>query len=521
MMKLTRYFFVIGFFLLAGCKEEKATAPISLFPLKNYNQQLSHWINPEDSHYDQPVINAKTQQDKMNILHKHFFGASSPWNKKYIDRILLETKPNELQLTEESLIKSYSNKNKSKKEISYGENFRPHTTAWLNDITFNINTTQFTNLHYDPTKRAIAIDNLFARALPTDDVSFYHYTQAGQGYPFDNLQISAIWAGTPLYVLGKTRDQAWSLVVTPDFIGWVKSGGIAHANNAFIKTWTQAAAKQLIAITKTKTSIVDMNGTYRFSAYVGTFFPGMTISSSGKKTILKKANVKPKTDTKPNAIVRYKVMIPETDLKQDAIIRYAELSSDNATTIPLAPTPHNFSLIMQTLLGRPYGWGNAYFYNDCSSELKNLFLPFGIWLPRHSSEQVRAGKMVDLSGDTPLHRINYLAEHGRPFSTLVYIDGHIFLFIGNFQNPNSAKHEWVPMTFQNMWGLRPHPSTRRAIIGKSVIFPLLLQYPEDSTLVSQAGKTSFQVSQLDEEVSNLLKLEIINLRELIQFSPSP
>jgi hypothetical protein len=89
------------------------------------------------------------------------------------------------------------------------------------------------------------------------------------------------------------------------------------------------------------------------------------------------------------------------------------------------------------------------------------------------------------------------------------------MYVGNYPNPNSSDHELMAMTYQNVWGLSPSPSIRRAVIGKSVLFPMLLQYPEDATLVSLADKKYFQVSYLDQPPSNILKLNIIDLRALM------
>ena len=55
----------------------------------------------------------------------------------------------------------------------------------------------------------------------------------------------------------------------------------------------------------------------------------------------------------------------------------------------------------------------------------------------------------------------------------------------------------MAMTYQNMWGLSPKPPIRRAVIGKSVLFPMLLQFPEDTDLASQAAKSIFKVTYLD------------------------
>ena len=160
---------------------------------------------------------------------------------------------------------------------------------------------------------------------------------------------------------------------------------------------------------------------------------------------------------------------------------------------------------IQNLISRPYGWGGMYFYNDCSAELKSLLTPFGIWLPRHSSYQVTVGKMVDMSAASPEKRLAYLMEKGQGFLTIIYIGGHVMLYIGD------------GMTYQNIWGLSPKPATRRAVIGKSVLLPLLLQYPEDTTLISLANKKFFQVSFLNEfpESTILLKANRVDLKSLM------
>jgi len=489
MLKSLKICIIFYFVILCGCKDEKPL--ISIFPLKNYDQTIAHWIKPTDTNFDIPFIRSDVQQEKMRILFRHYFGLSSPWHAERMQKILQHKSPDDLKTLESELIQANDNRNKSYNEIGYGENFRPHTSAWLNQIAKNINLDQFNHTTYAANQRAIAVDNLLGRALPTDDVSFYRHTLPGQGYPFDNLQNTAIWVGTPLYILGETRDHAWSLVLSPDVIAWVKTALIAKVDKSFIKTWTQAAEKKLIAITQTNTSVVDTQKVFRFSTYVGTLFPG--------------------TETEKDI----NILIPIRNKSQQAVISYAHLPKNKATSIPLLATPRHFSRIIQSLIGRPYGWGNSYFYNDCSAELKNLFAVFGVWLPRHSSEQVKEGNMTDLSSETMHKRIEFLMAHGKPYSTIVYLNGHVFLYIGNYPNPNSAQHESIPLTYQDMWGLSPHPASRRAVIGQSVIFPLLEKYPEDPALMSQASKKYFQMALLDQPSNPISKLDIIDLKDLI------
>ena len=67
--------------------------------------------------------------------------------------------------------------------------------------------------------------------------------------------------------------------------------------------------------------------------------------------------------------------------------------------------------------------------------------------------------MVDLSQANTDERLRYLKEHGKPFTTLVYIPGHIMLYIGNA----AINGRSVPMTYQNIWGLRPADSKAAAL----------------------------------------------------------
>jgi hypothetical protein len=476
---------------MTSCHADPDT--ISVFPLSNYDQMISHWIKSNDADFDKPVVTTDVQQKWLANFQNHFVGSRSPWSADYVNQILHQASPNDLKTLEEGLFAIFSNQGKPDAKIGYGENFRPYSQDWIDAISKNANAAQLDNLHFDPNQRAITIENLHARILPTDDVYFYSFKLPGEGYPFDNLQISSLWVGTPVYVLGETVDHAWSMVITPDYIGWVKSTGIARTNSAFVDKWESAFKKQSAAITHTETPIMDSQNHFRFSAYVGAVFPSEASADN------------------------IKLLIPVADSQRQAEIQTAIVSNNDAAMMPLAATPHHFSDLMSTLIGRPYGWGNMYFYNDCSAELKNLYSSFGIWLPRHSSDQVLAGKMTDMSAEPTKNRIAYLMNKGHRFTTITYIGGHVLMFVGNYANPNSKDHELMPLTYQNLWGLSPSPSTRRAVVGKALLFPMLEQYPEDTSLVSLANKKYFQVANLDEESNNLLKLNTINMKGMMMY----
>lgn len=463
---------------------------LSLFPIEHYDQKVSDWIKPDSPDFNKPLLTPEMQQHYVTLFYTHYYGDLSPWNEAHVNKILQQKMPDDLQSEQQSLLEMFSNQGKSENQIGYGENFRPHDANWINKIGRNINVDALNGLAYQPANRGIAIDNLHARALPTNDVHYYSHKLAGQGYPFDNLQISALWAGTPVYIIAQSRDKAWSLVIAPDYVAWVESKGIAHTDGSFVARWSSAAKEKLAAITHTQSSVIDEQGEFLFTAYIGSVFP-----ASGSS-----------------------IMVPAEDAEHNAIIKNAPMNN-HVALMPLKATPHAFARLMNTMIGRPYGWGSLYFFNDCSAEMKSLLTPFGIWLPRHSSDQVSVGKMVDLTGESPKQRLDYLMNNGRPFMSLIYIGGHVVMYVGNYPNPDK-NNEQMAMTYQNLWGLSPDPSNRRAVVGQSVLFPMLLEYPEDNTLVSLANKKYFQVSDLTQLADNsfLQNGKEIDLKSLM--SPS-
>ena len=456
--------------------------PIGLFPMAGYDQDVDHWIAPTSAEYDTPFLSAQEQRAHWSAYLARYFGTgerdASPWNPSFIaNRLYAEGGADivDLQLRR---IGNYDNAGKPARAIGYGQSFRAHAAQWIDGIERNMNVQQFAQVpHYVPNARAIATDALLVRELPTMDPSFYSHRLAGQGYPFDNLQISSVRPGTPLYVLGHSVDGAWDYVQTPDVQGWVQASGVATVDDAFVSAWTHRSSDSWGVVVEASAPVSDASGVFRFYATAGTLLPLMPSTAFASPS---------------GAARRYTVLVPARDIDGRAVVHHASLPDTAIAPAPLAATPHHLALLIKSLIGRPYGWGNMNFYNDCSSELQSIFAAFGIWLPRHSSAQMTAGEMTDLSSKTPAQRLDYLIEHGKPTRTLVYIGGHVMLYLGTTMRDGQT----VPIVYQDIWGLSPADNSRRAVIGGSVIFPLLLRTPEDPSLQSLAATRIFQISVL-------------------------
>jgi hypothetical protein len=195
--------------------------PVSVFPMDAYDQNVDHWIDPTGPGYDQPFLSAEDQHTHFEALRARYFGTgaddASPWNRAYVDAHVYHNGGADIAALQRRRLSWFDNTGKAADEIGYGQNFRPHTQAWIDAIAQNMDVAQFERTPgYAAAHRAIATGNVLIRELPTMDPSFYDRRLAGEGYPFDNLQVSAARPGTPLYVLGSSLDGGWYYVQTPD-----------------------------------------------------------------------------------------------------------------------------------------------------------------------------------------------------------------------------------------------------------------------------------------------------------------
>lgn len=453
--------------LLYSCTTFAMDVPIEDFSLEPYPQSVAQHVYTSDNEDTKPVIKPEIQTKQLAEFYRHNYSTAedslSPWGESLIKALLPLASHIEQRTLDE-----YNNEGLSSQQQHYGENFKLHDLKWWTALQNKMQLSSLEQQHYTKANRAIAISNTLARNLPDQAPDFFHASLPGQGFPFDNIQDASIWVGTPLYVLSTTTDNAWSLVLTPEaYITWVKSQDIAFVSDEFIQTWQRAAHEGLIAITHTEASILDQDEHFQFSGYIGAVFPYS--SSHSDKT---------------------HILIPIKKAKNQADIHIATVATSAAARMPLLATRTNIGQLIQELQNRPYGWGGAYFFNDCSQELKNLFTPLGIWLPKNSAKQSHAGPSIDLSNASVHERLTTLTAKGHPLATLIYIKGHIMLYTGNEQG--------VAMTYQNIWGLSPESHDKRYVIGQSLFLPLLEQYPEHPDIISLAAHKAFKIVFLDE-----------------------
>ncbi|MBA4358860.1 MAG: hypothetical protein C0405_14165, partial [Desulfovibrio sp.] len=150
-----------------------------------------------------------------------------------------------------------------------------------------------------------------------------------------------------------------------------------------------------------------------------------------------------------------------------AVAVSVRLPRADAAAMPLAATPRNLGRLADQMLGQPYGWGGYLDNRDCSALLLDLYAPFGLFLPRNSSQQARAGEFIDFRGLSGPEKETLVLARGVPLLTVLHKPGHIMLYLGPVGGRAAMLHA--------IWGLKSKDESGvegRVVIGRTVITTL-------------------------------------------------
>jgi len=238
-------------------------------------------------------------------------------------------------------------------------------------------------------------------------------------YDFDQLQNSALDAGTPVAVVHTSADGLWYYALTAISDGWVEAKDIALGDINQVKEFAQD--KDLAVVIKPKADIF-MNKT--MTDYYDYVRMGMRLPLAGVDA------------------GRVKVNVPVKDSGGTLVVKEAYMNAEDVNTGFLLFTPRNIYKQALMMLNEPYGWGDMYGEQDCSRFLQMVFATVGITLPRDSKDQAQVSNIAvdfdEKSADAA--KIAGLAR-APGANTLLAMKGHIMLYLGTVNGKPYVIHD--------------------------------------------------------------------------------
>ncbi|HEX5623450.1 MAG TPA: SH3 domain-containing protein [Sulfuricurvum sp.] len=317
----------------------------------------------------------------------------------------------------------------------YGSNLKPVDPSWITELEYQSNFEAFSTVnHYALAKKWMNI-----RVFPTHKALYKNPALPGNGYPFDLLQNSSVAFNEPLFISHYSKDGSWAYVFTNNASGWVENDGIARIEPEQIAL---IRGKEKVFITEDKVPLYDASNRFVTYSRIGMVLPLMKETTDHYSVLFMK-----------NSGMLEEMSIP----KSSAHAGFHFLNKDDLVKIGTH------------LLRNTYGWGGMFEERDCSSMIRDMLTPFGIWLPRNSASQAKKGEVISFKGLDNTQKIALIKERGIPFETILYKKGHVLLYVGTYDD--------TVMVMHNIWGIRTVDKNNdkgRVVIGKAVLSSLEL-----------------------------------------------
>ncbi|MDD5717412.1 MAG: SH3 domain-containing protein [Sulfuricurvum sp.] len=317
----------------------------------------------------------------------------------------------------------------------YGSNLIPVPSSWFDQIKYQSNFESYGSI----SQKAVTLKWMNLRAFPTDKPLYKNPALAGEGFPFDLLQNSSVNFNEPVFLSHTSKDGAWSYIFTNNASGWVPSEGVTVIEGS-ISTLLQKSEK--VFPIEDNVPLLDSSSRFRSYSRVGMVLP--FDHEDGERYYVKTIDI--------GGMVSL-LSIP----KKSARLGISKLNKSDLT------------LIGTQMLNNTYGWGGMFGERDCSSMIRDMYTPFGFWLPRNSASQSKKGEIFPLSTLSNDEKLAVIKQKGIPFETIIYLKGHVLLYIGTYESNVMVMH--------NIWGIRTlnkSGKTGRHIVGRAIISTLEL-----------------------------------------------
>lgn len=260
----------------------------------------------------------------------------------------------------------------------------------------------------------VAVKNGLIKTLPCEKPLY----SGADDVLFDMNIESAVKIWEPLAVLHESADGEYFFVESPCCAGWVKKDEVALTDK---KTLKELAARDFYVVTGSRVT-TDVRTSEpeagRLEFFMGTKLPAADGAASvgGVSTAFSRG-----------------VLVPErgADGSLHAVAERIPLGAELSRGY-LPYTQANVIRQAFKMLGERYGWGGTYGSRDCSAFTRDIYLTFGIELPRNSLPQaLTPAEHTDAAKLTAAEKEKLLA--GSPAGTLVQMPGHIMLYLGTIK----------------------------------------------------------------------------------------
>ncbi|HEY7639751.1 MAG TPA: SH3 domain-containing protein [Steroidobacteraceae bacterium] len=339
----------------------------------------------------------------------------------------------------------------------YDEHGRAIEPGVIDELVANVNAAAIPATQ--PTRFGMVVRRSDLRTFPT---RMRVFSEPDDGTDIDRFQEDALFAGTPLAIVHRSRDGEWLFVVSPLYAAWISKQDVAEGTKDEVFAYTHKEPYVVVTGARARTVFTpERPDVSELPLEMGQRLPLLTDWPADKPV------------NGQSAYTSYVIELPMRAADGSLHFTPALLPRTNDVAADYLPLTHA-NLVRQSFkfLGERYGWGHSYNARDCSGFVSEVYRSFGVQLPRNTRDQ----------GVSPaLNRIEFTADdaHAKRLAVLrelqvgdlVYIPGHVMMVIGQDGGGPYVIHDTTGITYRDAEGTL----TRVHLNGVSVtpLLPLL------------------------------------------------
>ncbi len=266
-------------------------------------------------------------------------------------------------------------------------------------------------------KFAFSTERTSLRKYPTRDYA----NNEDNDLFYDDFIMSDYMPFSPLVILHESKDSKWYFVSMYGYSGWIEKKYTAICDSK--QDWlSRINVEEFLIVTGKELRLQDDPYCPQLSLQLlpmGTKIP--LVKTADAPQIIHQRS------TYGNYVVKLPVRTSEGKIKDEFfLIPYTE----DVHIGYLSYTSNNVLEQAFKLQGDIYGWAGDFHSNDCSGIIREIFLCFGIELPRTGNQQMNVNglRFQNLSGKSDYDKLEII-KNLIPGS-FIYIPGHIMIYLG-------------------------------------------------------------------------------------------
>jgi hypothetical protein len=480
-MKLSFYlkiFLCLVFYLSTTVKAET----------RAINSHLATYIS-SNSNFNTDVIDIKEQQLSANYWLKKL-----PRTKNQADQVLLTkaeiNNQNQIvidnnpfvndplaigdTLSKQALLNIINSISKVPSGAHFYENGKQLTQKNYQHYLLNLNKQalkQNNKIHF-----GLVVKRSSLRTFPTTDKVF----NLEQDHDIDRFQESAVFPGDVVAILYTSTDNKWLLVQAYNYVAWLGKSAVAVGEKKTIKNYKNTDDFLVVTGSKIFTNFIPKHPEIsNLQLDMGIRLPLAKRSEYGNSLYGQ------------NPYANYVVKLPTRDKQGKLHLVLALISRSQDVYHGYLPFT-KVSIITQSFkfLGERYGWGHSYNGRDCTGFVGEVFKTFGFIMPRNTGTQNKAAYGINQRFSMTNKHDKKLASKHLVVGDLIYIPGHVMIFIGYEQDKPFVIHDVKNLTYLQANGMFYHGTLNSVAV--TPLLPLyssaLVSYMDEITTIKRLTK---------------------------------